>query len=311
MCIADGCDRGNYAKGLCPLHYGRMLNTGSTELKGRRPRYGPPEPPKARRPLYGPPKPKRLLGPPPERTTECTVEGCDRSHEARGLCRGHYRRQRHGWSMEGPIRPVAQRDPLCTVEGCEEKHQSLGFCVMHYNRYKARGTTDPAVPRTPHSDLCSVEDCDKKRVRRTGLCNMHHQRWVKTGDTIHWCRLRECVGCAKWFSHPQPQAVTCSRTCHNRLRKANRKHYLRNGPGEKFTKAHLFARGEDRCHLCDDHVFPWETGPNEPTIDHLLPVSLGGLHTLSNVRLAHRHCNTVRGNKLLGGPELTFAYMAP
>jgi hypothetical protein len=31
-----------------------------------------------------------------------------------------------------------------------------------------------------------------------------------------------------------------------------------------------------------------------PSIDHLTPVNQGGSHTLSNVRIAHRWCNSVR-----------------
>lgn len=41
---------------------------------------------------------------------------------------------------------------------------------------------------------------------------------------------------------------------------------------------------------------------NDPTIDHLIPVSKGGLHRWNNVKAAHHHCNSERRDAPL--PEL-------
>ena len=41
------------------------------------------------------------------------------------------------------------------------------------------------------------------------------------------------------------------------------------------------------------------TGPNYPSIDHVVPLSKGGLHTWENVRLAHKKCNIKKSNKIL------------
>lgn len=35
-----------------------------------------------------------------------------------------------------------------------------------------------------------------------------------------------------------------------------------------------------------------------PSIDHVIPVSKGGLHSWENVKLAHRKCNTRKGNHM-------------
>ncbi len=50
------------------------------------------------------------------------------------------------------------------------------------------------------------------------------------------------------------------------------------------------------CHLCGELIDPTQTVPGDwaPTIDHIVPVSAGGEHTLSNVRLAHFWCNSIR-----------------
>lgn len=47
------------------------------------------------------------------------------------------------------------------------------------------------------------------------------------------------------------------------------------------------------------------TEPGGYTLDHVIPKSLGGAHTLANLRPAHRRCNLARQNKPLVNPEDT------
>lgn len=63
-----------------------------------------------------------------------------------------------------------------------------------------------------------------------------------------------------------------------------------------FTVAQVGNRDGWKCHLCHQKVNRKLSGmaPKGPTIDHLVPVSGGGLDVLSNVRLAHRVCNVRR-----------------
>lgn len=68
---------------------------------------------------------------------------------------------------------------------------------------------------------------------------------------------------------------------------------------ETFRPAEIFERDEWICGICSQAVDPALTSP-EPmsaSIDHIVPVSLGGNHTRANVRLAHLRCNTKRGNR--------------
>lgn len=56
------------------------------------------------------------------------------------------------------------------------------------------------------------------------------------------------------------------------------------------------------CHLCEKPVDASLSANHQmaATIDHILPVSLGGIDSLGNVALAHRSCNASRGNTLIG-----------
>lgn len=66
--------------------------------------------------------------------------------------------------------------------------------------------------------------------------------------------------------------------------------------GDRFTIEEIGDRDGWRCHLCRRRVDRRLSGtlPKGPTIDHLVPISAGGLDERANVALAHRECNLRR-----------------
>jgi hypothetical protein len=68
---------------------------------------------------------------------------------------------------------------------------------------------------------------------------------------------------------------------------------------ERFTLDEIYARDHGVCYLCGKDV----TKQNW-SMDHVIPVVLGGPHTRANVRLAHRSCNSRKRHQLL--PEGVF-----
>ena len=67
-----------------------------------------------------------------------------------------------------------------------------------------------------------------------------------------------------------------------------------NGPVEKIGLEELFSRDDGLCGICKIHLEDNEKG----SIDHIIPLSLGGTHTWNNVQLAHLSCNIMKGDKL-------------
>lgn len=55
----------------------------------------------------------------------------------------------------------------------------------------------------------------------------------------------------------------------------------------------VFNRDGWTCQICFYAVSRYDEwpSPSSPTIDHIVPLSKGGSHTYSNVRLAHHGCN--------------------
>lgn len=75
---------------------------------------------------------------------------------------------------------------------------------------------------------------------------------------------------------------------------------------ERVDPLVVYERDGGRCQLCHsmvDRALP-PSHRMGPTIDHIVPVTKGGAHLYTNVQLAHRSCNSRRGNRGIGQPRL-------
>ena len=114
----------------------------------------------------------------------CTVDNCDRSVVARGLCRRHYARwQRTGRTEARPWK----RQESCTVDGCERQSSSGGLCEMHRWRVRTHGDPGDAGPnkrgRVPAPKApCDVEGCERLRRAASSYCHLHNERLRRTGE---------------------------------------------------------------------------------------------------------------------------------
>jgi hypothetical protein len=79
-------------------------------------------------------------------TATCTVDDCDRTPHAHGLCHRHYnawRRTPNRPALPGEYR--TKHPQACVIEGCERPYHAHGWCHMHWMRW--RHTGDPLVVR--------------------------------------------------------------------------------------------------------------------------------------------------------------------
>ncbi len=125
-------------------------------------------------------------------------------------------------------------------------------------------------------------------------------------------KSRVCVECGAAFSFivgaKRPPA-TCSDLCKEQRSarqhaasaakgKAVRAARLDAQPSELVPPIEIYLRDGWRCQICGGTVEKRAKVPHPkaPTLDHIIPVSLGGAHTRQNLRLAHFLCNSKRGN---------------
>lgn len=113
---------------------------------------------------------------------------------------------------------------------------------------------------------------------------------------------RRCTECGKWFMPAGTgRRLYCSEEC---ARKAdNRRHDKRlykNGKADMtITLTKLYMRDGGVCQICGKHIdFDRDSNSDDyPSIDHIKPLSKGGLHVWDNVQLACRRCNALKGDK--------------
>lgn len=126
-----------------------------------------------------------------------------------------------------------------------------------------------------------------------------------------------CVVCKKteWVEqHSQKQY--CSNKCRRKSIKAkqwkkNRKHRIRSKAlSQTICLDALMKKHRNRCKHCKTICVKPEgyNHPNEATMDHIMPLSKGGLHLWVNVQLLCRQCNTAKRDKVLPGTQMMLRF---
>lgn len=204
-------------------------------------------------------------------------------------------------------------------------------CAKVY-RDKLRKTYDPERSRkeylriNPHArtraDIVreAEEKREKKRVetqarkeqREAELkANREQREAEKKANIKHWLEyeaVHECEVCGKPYIAHYPLSKYCSTKCKRKKHK-HRARYDGITVDKDITLQKLARRDGDQCMLCGLFV-DWNDyevtddvvvcGNMYPSIDHITPISFGGVHSWDNVQLAHRICNSRKSNKFVG-----------
>lgn len=126
---------------------------------------------------------------------------------------------------------------------------------------------------------CSQGDCSRP-VRARGMCSMHWKRWYRSEGT----------------AKPEPWD---DRRRDNHHRRRARLKGARNA--DKVLLADLIVRDDSTCQLCGEPIdltLEWPN-PMYRSIDHRIPISRGGEHSLENTQLAHLRCNISKADKVV------------
>ncbi|MGY1710855.1 HNH endonuclease [Geodermatophilus sp. SYSU D00758] len=81
-----------------------------------------------------------------------------------------------------------------------------------------------------------------------------------------------------------------------------------------FTLQDVYERDNGHCYLCGlPTTGDLDDGGQAASavLEHVLPIQLGGAHTLDNVRLAHRQCKTVKGSRSVEEARTVLAAREP
>ncbi len=113
-------------------------------------------------------------------------------------------------------------------------------------------------------------------------CSSTYQRWA---DSL--AKIRRFIGSPE---HEAYKANVRRTEAKVRLQRANRRARLK-GAGGRVTSEEwqsLVAAVEGKCFYCSNVPF-------KLTMDHVIPLAKGGLHTISNIVPACKSCNSSKG----------------
>ena len=123
---------------------------------------------------------------------------------------------------------------------------------------------------------CSAPDCTNQSVL-AGLCRRHHP------DSASW-------------SQGNPE----TRRANLRRKTQKRRALIFDPAAEDICRDEIGERDGWICGLCSepvDRTLPWPDSLSA-SLDHILPLSLGGRHVASNVQISHLTCNVRKGNRV-------------
>ena len=132
----------------------------------------------------------------------------------------------------------------------------------------------------------------------------------KQENIAQWIEYKQehiCVVCGNKYTAHSPKSKYCSTKCSRMLYRTTRRKRLKGKVVDNdITLMKLSNRDNNQCQICGLFV-DWNDktekdgtvvcGNMYPSIDHIFPVSKGGLHSWENIRLAHRICNCKKSNK--------------
>lgn len=144
--------------------------------------------------------------------------------------------------------------------------------------------------------FCSIS-CSSKTATISGL------KCIDCGEKreVYSQRCTECR--VKHASRPE---LLEAKKRWKKLGKARRRAKGKAVISAPVSLADVISKYGKRCHICGKVVDVSTTNePHSATMDHIVPLSLGGWHDLSNLRPAHHLCNSLKGSSFTGQLMLT------
>lgn len=162
----------------------------------------------------------------------------------------------------------------CTHDGCTKPLRARGLCITHYNSLVK---PDRNAPKPTACTICGAAIARCYSSSRRPVCS---------------------VDCRTLLSGGQPGQYQFDWAAYTawRARQAGAEII------EVFDRETVFARDGWTCYLCGQQCRQDVDGlhPDSATVDHIVPLSRGGNHTLTNAATCCHRCNSSKRDDLIG-----------
>lgn len=158
----------------------------------------------------------------------------------------------------------------CTEPGCTGKHRARGLCSTHYNQ---RHQPNRHAATETACTVCATPIRRSHKADRRPTCSVNCRSIIQFGQAATH------QGNYDWATGAMRRAALAGATVIDR-----------------FDRLHVFERDGWICYRCEQPTDP-DTSPFDPispTVDHVVPLSKGGEHTLANVRTCCLGCNSAK-----------------
>lgn len=237
---------------------------------------------------------------PRKNAASCGDPECVRKARAYGRDPDKHRakmRERMAAKRAAGIETEIMEDRTCEACGCTYRVEA-----RRTQRYCSRECTAATQDMMALSILARQAFREASRMTRTRTCKTCGRDFQTTGWPLFCSPLcsyldrhnpscevvrSTCRACGRtilWHS----ARTYCSTVCNRNRPRRWRKHALEVHERDQWT-----------CQLCGTATLrEWVKGDmRSPTLDHIMPRSLGGSDDIGNLRTAHWLCNSIRGNQ--------------
>lgn len=212
---------------------------------------------------------------------ECSVDECDRRAKSRGWCSSHLEKwRRYGSPTHVPPRTARLRARVeAGVKACLSCGEVKSFTEFFADAARADGRKDLCK-------ACCTASSARWRERNPEKVDRQRRAWYESRTDAQ--RLRDLESVADWKRrHPEKVREYIHR---RRAAKASSE------VGEIDLDA-LWDLCGGACPDCNAEIrrdAAWGT-PEFASLDHIIPLSVGGPHTQGNVRYTCLPCNLRKG----------------
>jgi 5-methylcytosine-specific restriction endonuclease McrA len=176
--------------------------------------------------------------------------------------------------------------------------------------------------------FCSCQHCQKRfaaaqpRQFCSTECTQGYRDGLKKANRLRLAierierqkknaKLQSCKQCGiQYTSLREGGTLYCSQRCVSKYAKKNRHHIARSSRkiGGGFSDVDVFKAAKWKCKICGIkvHQATGQHSETQATIDHIVPMSRGGLHVWGNVQCACQRCNASKSDKIERPLQMTF-----
>lgn len=209
------------------------------------------------------------------------------------------------------------RSTYCSREcafAYRKEHKAPEFCRVYFKT----------------CDICGRLFTDKRKPTKHSLCSKecrgeHHRRYTRACYRRICAKEYVCVVCGVTFTpeYGDKRRSFCSDVCRVKKEARDRSEHRKKNPDlrrrwnhkrralkrnafvEPVNLSTLFDRDAGRCKICGRklNLIRKVPHPLSATIDHIVPLCLGGLHEYKNTQLVCFGCNSKKGGSFADGGD--------